>query len=194
MKRTLWIAAAGILVAGLIVGVLTGRAVWKRSATSAGTQAARPETPAAPAPKAAATIWTCSMHPQVHSPKPGKCPYCGMDLIPQVTEESDGHRGLREITFSPNAIALMNVETVEVVRQFVEAQVRMVGKVDYDETRFRYITAWVPGRLDRLFVDYTGVPVNKGDHMVYLYSPDLLAAQEELIQAKKSVADRKSVV
>ena len=60
---------------------------------------------------------------------------------------------------------------------------RMVGRVDYDETRFANITAWVSGRLERLFVDYTGVTVKQGDHMVQLYSPELLSAQEELIQA-----------
>ena len=58
----------------------------------------------------------------------------------------------------------------------------MVGKVDYDETNLSYITARFPGRLDRLFVDYTGVRVNKGDHLMEIYSPDLLAAQEELLQ------------
>ena len=67
----------------------------------------------------------------------------------------------------------------------------MVGKVDYDETRLGYITAWVPGRIDRLFVDYTGVSVKKGDQMVYLYSPELLTAQEELIQAIKTVRELK---
>jgi Cu(I)/Ag(I) efflux system membrane fusion protein len=63
----------------------------------------------------------------------------------------------------------------------------MVGKVDFDETRLATITAWIPGRLDRLFVDYTGVPVRKGDHLVSLYSPSLLTAQEELLQALKAV-------
>jgi Cu(I)/Ag(I) efflux system membrane fusion protein len=59
----------------------------------------------------------------------------------------------------------------------------MVGKVDYDETRLRNITSRVAGRLDRLYVDYTGVPVRQGDHLVDMYSPEVLAAQEELIQA-----------
>jgi Cu(I)/Ag(I) efflux system membrane fusion protein len=63
----------------------------------------------------------------------------------------------------------------------------MVGKVDYDETRLAYITAWLPGRLDRLYVDYTGVPVKEGDHLVYLYSPELISAQEELLQSLKAV-------
>jgi len=66
---------------------------------------------------------------------------------------------------------------------FPEAEIRMVGKIDYDETKLAYITAWVPGRLERMFVEYTGVPVRKGDHMVELYSPDLLTAQDELLAA-----------
>ena len=65
----------------------------------------------------------------------------------------------------------------------------MVGKIEYDETRMSYITAWVPGRLDRLYVDYTGVMVTKGDHMASLYSPELLTAQEELIQAIQITKD-----
>ena len=129
-----------------------------------------------------ATRWTCSMHPQIKLPKSGKCPICFMDLIPLDTG-SDDEGGLRELSVSENSAKLMEIETATVERRFVSANVRMVGKVDYDETRVSHITAWVPGRLDRLFVDYTGVPVKKGDHMVSIYSPELLSAQEELLQA-----------
>jgi Cu(I)/Ag(I) efflux system membrane fusion protein len=65
----------------------------------------------------------------------------------------------------------------------------MVGKIEYDETGLAYITAWVPGRLDRLYVDYTGIPVRKGDHMVYIYSPELFVAQEELLQAIRTAKE-----
>lgn len=126
-------------------------------------------------------VWTCSMHPQIRLPKKGLCPICNMDLIPASTGEMGG--GMRQLTVSENAKKLMDIVTAPVERKFVSAVVRMVGKVDYDETRLAYITAWLPGRLDRLYVDYTGVPVNKGDHMVYLYSPELISAQEELLQA-----------
>ena len=139
----------------------------------------------APTAVSKAEIWTCSMHPQIKLPKAGKCPICGMDLIP-LDMGKDDEGGLRELSVSASAARLMEIETVPVERRFVSAEVRMVGKVDYDETRVSYITAWVPGRLDRLFVDYTGVPVKKGDHMVYLYSPELLGAQEELLQAVKA--------
>ncbi len=135
-------------------------------------------------------IWTCSMHPQIKLPKPGLCPLCSMPLIPLETQATDAG-SLRELTVSENAKRLMEIETVPVERKFVAAPVRMVGKIDYDETRLKYITAWVPGRLDRLYVDYTGVSVNKGDHMVYLYSPELLSAQEELLQSLTVVKELK---
>ena len=132
------------------------------------------------------TIWTCSMHPQIRQPKPGKCPICGMDLIPVAKTAG----GMRTLTVSPAARALMSVETSPVERRYVTHEIRMVGKVDYDETKLGYITAWVSGRLDRLFVDYTGVEVKQGDHMVYIYSEELYSAQQELIQAVRYAGQR----
>jgi len=134
--------------------------------------------------------WTCSMHPQIRQPRQGKCPICFMDLIP-VTSES-GDVGERQISFSQEAIKLMEIETTSVERKFVEAEIRMVGKVDYDETRIKNITAWVPGRIDRLYVDFTGITVSKGDHMVDLYSPELISAQAELLQALKAAENVKT--
>jgi Cu(I)/Ag(I) efflux system membrane fusion protein len=136
--------------------------------------------------------WTCSMHPQIHMPKPGLCPICNMKLIPVSKEAGGEMASMREFTTSESAKALMDIETSPVERKFVEAEIRMVGKVEYDESRLAYITAWVPGRLDQLYVDYTGVSVNKGDHMVYMYSPELLSAQQELLQATKSAQRIKS--
>ena len=133
------------------------------------------------------TIWTCSMHPEIRMPNPGLCPKCAMKLIPVRKDAEDEMVGMRQFSTSEAAKALMDIETTPVERKFVTAEIRMVGKVEYDETKLAYITAWVPGRLDRLYVDYTGVPVNKGDHMVYMYSPELFSAQEELIQARKAV-------
>jgi len=132
----------------------------------------------------AATIWTCSMHPQIRQPKPGKCPICFMDLIP--VETSDAGITERQISFSPESLKLMEVQTTPVQRQFVETEIRLVGKIAYDETRIKNITAWVPGRINRLFVDFTGTVVKKDDHMVELYSPELITAQAEFLQAIES--------
>ncbi|RMG32953.1 MAG: efflux RND transporter periplasmic adaptor subunit, partial [Planctomycetota bacterium] len=134
------------------------------------------------------TMWTCSMHPQIRSPKPGKCPICGMDLIP-VTQSA---AGMRTVTLMPEAVALMQLAVAPVERRYVTHTIPMVGKVDFDETRLGYITAWVAGRLDRLYVDFTGVTVRKGDHMAYIYSEQLYAAQQELIEAVRSARRRRN--
>lgn len=133
-----------------------------------------------------AELWSCSMHPHIQLASPGKCPICGMDLIPVPAEESNGMDDMEEarrISVSPAQKALMRIETVPVEKRFPVASLRLVGKVTYDETSLAYITAWIPGRIDGLFVDYTGLSVKKGDHMVKLYSPELYSAQEELLQA-----------
>ncbi|MFT7638106.1 MAG: Cu(I)/Ag(I) efflux system membrane fusion protein [Candidatus Omnitrophota bacterium] len=134
-----------------------------------------------------ASVWTCSMHPQIQLPKPGKCPICGMSLIPIETEESEGMPSERRLVMSPDAMQIADIQTEAVKRKFVTTQIRMVGKVEYDETRIAYITAWTGGRIDRLYIDQTGTPVKKGDHMAYIYSPELLSAQEEYLQSLESV-------
>ncbi|WP_169981025.1 efflux RND transporter periplasmic adaptor subunit [Tautonia rosea] len=139
-----------------------------------------------------ATAWTCSMHPQIRQPNPGDCPLCGMDLIPSSNEGGEEAEGLREVSISREARELLDLKVEPVARRYVTATVRMVGKVDYDETRLGYITAWVPGRLDRLFVDYTGVEVQEGDHLVSIYSPELYSAQAELIRARQATEQRRT--
>lgn len=165
---------AAVIVAGLLGFGLRGFFISEPTIASQENHAA--------AAHAEAEVWTCAMHPQIRLPKPGLCPICNMDLILMQTDES----GASELSVSETARKLMAIETVPVERRFVTATVRMSGKVDFDETRFSSITARIAGRLDRLFVDYTGVPVQKGDHLVSLYSPDLLTAQEELLQALAS--------
>lgn len=144
-----------------------------------------PAAVAADKPASDKTVWTCAMHPNIQLPRPGLCPICHMELTP-LDKSAGPTVSLREISLPPEAVKLMEIETSMVQRQPVAKEIRMVGKVEYDETRLANITAWVGGRLDRLFVNYTGVAVRKGDHMVELYSPQLLAAQEELIQALRA--------
>ncbi len=141
-----------------------------------------------PGEQTVAQKWYCSMDTQIIRDGPGKCPLCGMDLVPMPTESDAGPR---ELVVSEEAAKLMEIETSTVERKFVEAEIRMVGKVDYDETRVKNITAWVPGRIDRLYVDFTGITVSKGDHMVDLYSPELISAQAELLQALKAAGSIK---
>jgi len=133
---------------------------------------------------ASAQEWYCSMHPQIIRDEFGRCPICDMDLIP-MPEDVAAQGAPRELAVSPAAAKLMEIQTTPVQRRFVSTEVRMVGKVHYDETRVKHITAWVGGRLDRLYVDFTGTCVAQGDHLVSLYSPELISAQAELLQAAR---------
>ncbi len=171
----------GAVLLLLIAGMAIGYFLAPRSTAAADGDAGGETAPA----KSGPTTWTCSMHPQIKLPKQGKCPICFMDLIP-LEQDTGEDLGPRQLRMSATAAALAEIETTPVVRRYATGEVRMVGKVDYDETRLADITAWVPGRLDRLFVDYTGVTVRKGDHLVSMYSPDLVVAQRELLQAVKS--------
>jgi Cu(I)/Ag(I) efflux system membrane fusion protein len=167
-----------LLVAGFWLGRL-GRPQGPAPEKTTDSSEAKPE------------FWTCSMHPHYEMLEPGTCPSCGMDLIPLIVDDSTDSGSIRELVVSEEAKKLMDIEVAPVERKFVDAPIRMTGKVDFDETNLAYITAWVGGRLDKLYVDYKGVPVNKGDHMVYLYSPELISAQEELLQALKAVKNMK---
>ena len=132
---------------------------------------------------AAATTWTCSMHPQIKLPKAGQCPICFMDLIPLDNGDGDDDLGPATLVLSEAAAALAEIQTAVVERRQAAARVRLIGKVDFDETRSKSIAAWVPGRIDTLFVDFTGTEVKRGDRLVSLYSPELYAAQTELLNA-----------
>ncbi len=166
--------------------VLIGIGIWIGRSTAPETLPAEHRDHAGATEEEAATVWTCSMHPQIRQPEPGECPICGMDLIPASDGEEDD-LGPRMLSMTEAAAKLAEVRTSPVERRFVDVRIPLVGKVDYDERRVRTISAWVPGRLERLFVDYTGIPVNKGDHLVKIYSPELYAAQEELLQARRAV-------
>ncbi|HED65869.1 MAG TPA: efflux RND transporter periplasmic adaptor subunit, partial [Planctomycetes bacterium] len=173
MRTTSRITLLLLLIAGFALGRWAFPAGGKAPAASGESAAAAP---------AVEEIWTCAMHPQVRLPEPGQCPICGMDLIP-ADAGGGSSLGPRDLRMSPDAVALADIQTAKVVRRTVAHDVPMVGKVAYDETRVSTITTWVPGRLEKLFVDYTGVPVRKGEHLVEIYSPTLFSAQQELLQA-----------
>ncbi len=129
------------------------------------------------------TIWTCSMHPQIRMDKPGKCPLCGMDLIPlgQSTVEMDPDA----IHLTKEAAALANVLTSVVSKQKPVKEVRLYGKVQADERLLQSQVAHIPGRIERLMVNFTGELVRKGQTLATVYSPELVTAQQELIEASK---------
>jgi membrane fusion protein, copper/silver efflux system len=130
-------------------------------------------------------IWTCSMHPQIRQPDPGLCPICSMDLIPLESGGDTG--GLRTLSITPEAAALMDLRVSPIVRAPASVHVNLFGKIAYDERNVNTTTARIGGRIDRFYIDYTGTGVRKGDHIAEIYSPDLFVAQKDLIQASNGL-------
>ncbi len=136
--------------------------------------------------EAESTIWTCSMHPQIRMDEPGDCPLCGMDLIPlQTTGTGDASIDPDAIQLSAEAAALANVQTTVVSRQNPVKEVQLYGTIQVDERLSQSQTSHVSGRIEKLFVTFTGESVRRGQPIASIYSPELLSAQQELIEAVK---------
>ncbi len=130
-------------------------------------------------------IWTCAMHPQIRMDKPGKCPICAMDLI--LLNQSGG-AGIdpSAIHFTKEAAQLANVMTSAVSAQSTVKEVRLYGKVQADERLIQSQVSYFPGRIEKLLVNFTGETVRKGQTLAIIYSPELVTAQQELLETVKS--------
>jgi membrane fusion protein, copper/silver efflux system len=130
-------------------------------------------------------VWTCSMHPQIRQDGPGDCPICGMDLIPVSDSRStDGHNPMVH-EMSAEAIAMANIHTSEVRVVPAEKEISLSGTISFDEQTITNVTSQFPGRVEQLYVNFTGQQVNRGDPLASVYSPELVTAQQELFEAVK---------
>ena len=134
------------------------------------------------------SYWTCGMHPSVREDQEGKCPICNMDLVPVYaeTEKEAGKQEEIRITISPDAARLARISTVEVSRRNLVKLIRAPALVEYDETGESVISARVGGRVEKLYADYTGMTISRGDPLALLYSPELISAQKEFLLASGS--------
>jgi len=167
------------LAAGVALIVLVGlaqRIGWIRPAEEPG-----PATAAA-----AGSIFTCPMHPQIRQPSAGRCPICGMELVPAASGAADLDE--LSVTIEPAQRRLANIQTATVESAPLSATLQTVGVIAVDESRQATVAAYIDGRLERLFADYTGVELKKGDHLAVIYSPQLFAAQVEYIEARRALA------
>ncbi|APU11627.1 efflux RND transporter periplasmic adaptor subunit [Cellulophaga lytica] len=127
-------------------------------------------------------MWTCSMHPQIMQPEPGDCPICGMDLIP-AESGSDGLLA-DQFKLTENAMALANIQTTVVGKGNVDGNtLKLSGKIAENEEANAVQVSYFSGRIERLNVSFTGEEVRKGQLLATIYSPELYAAQQELITA-----------
>ena len=169
MKK--YIIYIGILVAGLLLGWILFGGSSKEETEHNHNEVLE-----------ANQMWTCSMHPQIMQPEPGDCPICGMDLIP-AESGSDGLLA-DQFKLTENAMALANIQTTVVGKGNVEGNtIKLSGKIAENEEANAVQVSYFSGRIERLNVSFTGEEVRKGQLLATIYSPELYAAQQELITA-----------
>src|SRR6266536_437897 len=122
-----------------------------------------------------------AMHPWIKSDKPGKCTICGMDLVPVYEGETGFDVGAGLVALSSNSITVINVQTDQVRRRPLRRTLRVAGTIEEDDTRHRILSAYVDGRIDRLFVNYVGAEVIENQPLATIYSPMLLNAEREYV-------------
>ena len=129
--------------------------------------------------------WTCSMHPQIDMPEPGQCPICGMDLIPKK-DNQDEKLAPNRFKMPESAIELANIQTFTVGENTMTDNNRSLslsGKIVQNERNKSTQTAHFSGRIEKLYFRAKGDLVKKGNLIALIYSPELVTAQNELIQA-----------
>lgn len=170
----------------LLVGLLFGWLIFSGSSNQALAEDHAGHTHEMSVDENGKQVWTCSMHPQIKMDKPGKCPICAMDLIPlKSSGAADEAVDPAAIQLSKEAVALANIQTTKVSRQNPVKEVQLYGTIQIDERLSQSQTSHVNGRIEKLFVDFTGETINKGQTIATVYSPELLTAQQELLEAAK---------
>ena len=141
-------------------------------------------------------LYTCSMHPFIIKEKPGLCPICGMELIKKIDtapkgivqpvgepKKTDMHE---HVSLSEKQRVMANVATAEAKNETLNKEINAVGIVQYNQSRQAKVTAWIAGRLEKLNVNSVGAFVSKEKPVAEIYSPDLVASQQEYLLALKS--------
>ena len=174
-------------IAALVIGLALGWVFFGGSSNTAPPQTGIAEHDHAGEDLSAdrAEIWTCSMHPQIKMDEAGQCPICGMDLIQLETGSDDEAVGPDEIQMSEAGVKLAEIQTVKVRMGQPERTVFLLGIIKPDERNIAEITARFGGRIEKLSINFTGQNVRKGDKLATIYSPELVSAQRELVEAIK---------
>lgn len=173
------ILIVSILAIGILIGLLMGKQTNPESTHQHSVESTNQQIN-----KLANQTWTCSMHPQIKMDKPGKCPICAMDLIPLTAISSGGDDvNPNEIVMSESAAKLASIQTMIVTKGVPNKTVYLQGKVQADERNIAELTARFGGRIEKLFVNFTGQNVTKGEKLATIYSPGLVTAQKELLEA-----------
>ena len=120
-----------------------------------------------------------AMHPWIKSDKPGRCTICGMELTPVYEGEGGLDVGGDMISLSASSIRVLNVQTTEVKTQALTKTLTVAGTIDDDDAKHRVLSAYIPGRIEKLHVSYVGAEVKAGEPLAEFYSPMLLQTERE---------------
>ncbi len=133
---------------------------------------------------AGSELYVCPMHPTVVQDHPGDCPICGMQLV--KSGPTAPAAGLSLVEIEPRRQQLIGLRTVAATRGSIGGAWKTVGRVVVDETRVRHVNLKIPGYVERIYVNYLGKKVNRGDPLFAIYSPELLSVQEEFLLALRT--------
>jgi Cu(I)/Ag(I) efflux system membrane fusion protein len=131
-----------------------------------------------------AALYRCPMHPAVTAPKAAKCTICGMDLVAGLSATAGAPPGV--VALSPSVITTIGVETTAVAKQPLTRSLRVVGRIEDDDTSHRILSARVPGRVEKLHLNYVGASVEAGAPLATIYSPEMLTAQRVYVERLKA--------
>lgn len=137
----------------------------------------------------AGTTYQCPMHPWIKSDKAdAKCTICGMALVAANATSASRSAAVDPnlVTLAPAQAAVVGVQTSAVRRGTLTRTLRVNGAIDDDDTRHRILAARVPGRVEKLFVNFVGAEVQEGAQLATIYSPDMLTAQREYLERLKA--------
>lgn len=135
-------------------------------------------------------VYTCPMHPQIISDKPGQCPICGMDLVLKSSVDKTGkdeHEkstgDVNTVMLSPSQQVLANVQTQKIKTMEFSGEKTFNGYVKINEKNFSHIATAVAGKITVMYVNFEGQAVRKGQPVMEIYSPELVSTQKEYLLA-----------
>ena len=167
-----------------LVAAVGGGGWWFGRSSHANSHAAHPSA-AATNGERRALYYQSAMHPWIKLDKPGKCTICGMALTAVFEGDHGIAAGEGIVSLGTNTIQAIHVATEIVQEAPLRRTLRFAGTIEDDDSRHRFLSAYVAGRIDRLFVNYQGAEVKEGEPLALLYSPMLLTAQREYLALKK---------